>query len=434
MKSQIAQIMVENDKWLRSKGVVMDDVVVDTLPNPKVKINGRSLVSFSSNNYLGLSQRKEVKDSAIKALKKYGYGTCESRRLGGDLKILEDLEKAIADFKGTEDSIIFATGLMANMGAIPAILDSDFYVNKFFNKSSKDKKIVVLGDQLNHRSIQLGIKLSHADFFKYKHCDMVELEKLLVKNKKHPTLIVTDGVFSMDGDMAPLDKIVSLSQKYNAGIYIDDAHSTGVYGLNGKGTAEHFGIKNENVEFQMGTLSKAFGALGGYVAGKKSIIDMLKLSAPTYYFTSSLPAEQAAGLITTINLIKKEPHLRKKLWNNVNYVLESLRRLELDFPLQWSQIIPVIVGDEKKTLELEKYLLKKGIQCSGVTPPAVATGKSRLRVSINATHTKKDIDLLMNVLEDSKKKFKLPEVKLVSHEVEDFVKNTPSYIKSFIDR
>ena len=430
-RSLLAETLVENDKWLRSRGVVMDDLVVDTLPDPTVKIQGKKVVSFSSNNYLGLSRRKEVMTAALAGLKKYGPGTCESRRLGGDLIVLERLEETIAEYKGTEDSIIFATGMMANMGAIPAITDSDFYINKFFSQAKKPTEVIILGDQLNHRSIQIGIKLSRAVPLRYKHNDMTHLEELLDEHKDKPILIVTDGVFSMDGDIAPLGKIVALAKHYRAGIYVDDAHGTGVHGRTGRGSAEHFGVEDE-IDFKMGTLSKAFGGLGGFVAAERGVIDMLKSSASTYYFTSSLPAEQAAGLIAAINIAKKEPDLRKNLWRNVSYMAQGLKDLGLEFPLQWSQIIPVIIGEESKTLLVEKYLLDNGVQCSGVTPPAVAPGRSRLRISINATHKKAHIDKLLECLESATKKFKLPKIYKTEEEWKRFKEATPDYINEFL--
>lgn len=430
-RSKLAQSMVTNDQELRGLGVVMDDIEIESFPDPSVTIDGKEYISFSSNNYLGLSKRPEVMTAAIGALEKYGPGTCESRRLGGDLEVLEELEQVIADFKGTEDSIIFATGLMANIGAIPAILDSDFYVNKFFELGRENNGVVVLSDQLNHRSIQMGIKLSHAKLFKFAHKDMSELEYLLDVNKDHPILVISDGVFSMDGDMAPLDEITRLSRRYGAAVYIDDAHGVGVNGENGKGTAEHFGVESD-IEFQMGTLSKALGGLGGYVAAEKGIVDMFKDSVSTYYFTSSLPAEQAAGLIAAFNIIKKEPQLRKNLWRNVFDMISGLKSLGLEFPLQWSQIIPISIGNEEKTLDIERYLLDRGIQCSGVTPPAVAKGKSRLRISINATHTSSHISKLLECLDGAAKDYDLPRNYRSDNEWKDFMESTPNYIAEFL--
>ena len=293
--------------WIIEHELEKDDILVEQLPSPEMLINGNSVVSFCSNNYLGLANRNRIITASTFAVNKYGNGTCESRRLGGNLELLERLEKKIASFKKEEDSIIFATGILANIGTIPALADSLWYSNKFYGKKYNNvSNTIILTDSKNHRSIQMGISLSKAESIKYKHCDMEDLEKLLERNKTKKILVITDSVFSMNGNLAPLDKIAELCKRYYATVMIDDAHATGIFGQHGRGLTEHFNVEKD-IHIKMGTLSKSLGGLGGFVASTEKVVKILKLTASTYYFTSSLPASQAAGLIEAFNLIQAEP-------------------------------------------------------------------------------------------------------------------------------
>lgn len=423
----IVSNLVENYQWLLANNLYHPDVVLDQLASPELSINNDKFVSFSSNNYLGLSNRPEIINAAKEALIKFSNSTSESRKLGGNLRILEQLEDKLSEFKGSEDTMIFATGLLANVGVISAITDISNYMELFYGKKAPEVETVILGDQLNHRSIQMGVKLSRATHVKYKHNDMVDLENKLIENKDANKIIITDGVFSMDGDLAPLDVITSLAETYNAAVMIDDAHGSGVFGENGRGSAEHFHV-SKKIDFQMGTLSKAFGGLGGFVSAKKEVIDMLKVNTSTYYFTSSLPADQAAGLIKAVEIAMNEPQLRVKLWNNVYRMIKGLFDMGFDSPLRFSQIIPVMIYDEKKAYKVEEFLQSKGILCSAVTVPAVAPGKSRLRISINASHSDKHIDQLLNALAEAKKIYDIPQVKRTEGEWKAFMKESPEYI------
>ncbi len=427
----ILKTLIDNYNWLKDKGLAHEDILIDQLASPELIINKKVFISFCSNNYLGLSKRPEVIEAAKNALLEYSDGTSESRRLGGNLRVLEDLEDVISEYKSKEDTMIFATGLLANVGVISAITDINFYMDLFYKKPNPEIETVIIGDQLNHRSIQMGIKLSRARHLKYLHNDMESLEEKLKENIKSNLFIITDSVFSMDGDMAPLDEITSLANKYNAAVMIDDAHGSGVFGKTGRGAAEHFGV-SDDIDFLMGTLSKAFGGLGGFVSAKKEVIDMLKINTSTYYFTSSLPASEAAGLIAAIKIAQSEESLRIQLWKNVHRMLKGLFRLGIDCPLRFSQIIPLIVHDEIKAHEIEKFLYDYGILCSAVTMPAVAPGKARLRLSINATHTDVHIDRFLNGINDAIRKFDIPTIKRSQSDWDEFMSSSPSYILQLI--
>lgn len=400
MKNSKIEIEINKLKdWISKNNIEEDDVLVSQLPSPKMIINGKEIVSFCSNNYFGLSKNKKVLKSASIALKKFGIGTCESRRLGGNLDILEKLEKSISNFKNKESAVIFATGLMTNVGVISSLVDYNFYYQRFFNYKAGKGQTLILSDEFNHRSIKMGIKLSRAEVLNYKHKDMKDLEQKLLENKDKNILIITDGIFSMSGDIAPLKEIVCLAKKHKAMIMVDDAHGTGIYGKSGKGIAEHLGVSDE-IDISMGTFSKAFGALGGFVACSKKIADIIKYTSSTYFFTSSLPAEQAAGLIESVKIIKNGDKLRKKIWSNVEHATLSLLNNGFDIPLRWSHIIPIVFGRSELSKKAEKFLLKNGFLVSSVTFPAVKKDESLLRITINSTHSKKQIDQLIKLIKE----------------------------------
>lgn len=288
---------------------------------------------------------------------------------------------------------------------------------------------VILGDSKNHRSIQMGIKLARAEVYKYKHCDMGDLERLLNKHKNSRVLIITDGVFSMDGDLAPLDKIAELAKKHEATVMVDDAHATGVFGKNGRGSAEHFGVEKD-IHIKMGTLSKALAGLGGFIASTEKVVKMLKLTSSGYYFTSSLPADQAAGLIKAFEIIENEPELRRHLWLNIYEIVKGIKMLGLNIPDRFSCIIPVLIGDEQKSMKAEEILLEEGIVCSSVRVPAVPQGKSILRISANASHTNEHITKLLNGLKRAATVLELPLKPINEASWNDFKdKYFPNYIQ-----
>ncbi|MBF0446490.1 MAG: aminotransferase class I/II-fold pyridoxal phosphate-dependent enzyme [Magnetococcales bacterium] len=413
--------------WLDEDSLIPKEPLIDAPPSPEFIIDGRRIISFSSNNYLGMSRRPEVIKTAKKALSKFSMGTCESRKLGGNIALLEALEGRIARFKGEEAAMIFATGLLANVATIPGLMDAQWYCNQFYGRKWSQDTGTIFSDAHNHRSIQMGIRLSHANVVKYPHGDMTHLEEELASCKSSNKLIISDGVFSMDGDLAPLPELTALASRYQATIMIDDAHGTGIFGAHGRGVAEHFSVENR-VSIHMGTLSKAVGAMGGFVATDSKIIEFLKSTASGYRFTSSLPAEQAAGIICALDIMENEPQLRQKLWHNVRRLLHGLHELNIPINYQWSPIIPLLLGSAKKAYKAEKILLERGLSCIAVVPPLVANNCSRLRITINSTHSKKQIEQLLAGLAIVEKKIGFSQPENSKQSWNGFLGTFPSYI------
>ncbi|MDD4625388.1 MAG: 8-amino-7-oxononanoate synthase [Candidatus Pacebacteria bacterium] len=355
-------------------------------------VNGKKVLLFCSLNYLGLSNNDKLKQAAIEAIKKYGIGSGGSRFISGNFDLHEKLEKKIADFKKEEMAAIFQSGYATNIGVIPAL----FKLPKLkpFDLFKNDNGMI-FSDELNHASIIDGCTLAKAKTVVYKHKDTNDLEKKLNKYRKiSKKLIVTDGIFSMDGDIAPLDKIVLLAEKYGAMTMVDEAHATGVLGKNGSGTTEHFNLQGK-VDIVMGTFSKAIGTLGGYIAGKKYLIRYLRATAKPSIFSVSLPPSIIASAIAAIEEIKQHPELRKKLLNNGKYVREELEKIGFNTLGSETNIVPILIGDEKKTIEMTNLLFEKNIFAPCVRWPAVAKGKARIRFSPMSTHTKEQLDTLI---------------------------------------
>lgn len=369
-------------KKLQKKRFLRKPVYLKPSGEAKILINGQRYINFSSNNYLGLSGHSKIVQAAVKALKRYGFGSGASRLLSGSYIPHKKLEERIARFKKTEAALVFNTGYAANTGIIPAIAGVE---------------AVILSDELNHASIVDGARLSKAKIKIYRHRDVNHLEKLL-KNPSRKMLIVTDTVFSMDGDIAPLKDIVFLSKKYNAMLMIDDAHGTGVLGKTGRGGLEHFGIKTGEI-IQMGTLSKALGCFGGFVAGSKNLINFLINRARSFIYSTSLPPAVAGACIMAIDIVDSESlTLRKRLWKNRQRLYHGLKNLGYDTLNSETPIIPLFVGDVKKTLKIGNYLYKEKIFAPAIRPPTVPEGKCRIRFSVTAAHTDEDIDLVIDRL------------------------------------
>ncbi|MGQ9609919.1 MAG: aminotransferase class I/II-fold pyridoxal phosphate-dependent enzyme [bacterium] len=396
-------------KVSRERGFYTNVKIIDDVPYPELIINGKRYLCLCSNNYLGLSIHPEVKKAAIQAIERYGIGTCESRLVAGNLSILEELEQAIAEFRKTEASVVFLSGYLTNVGVIPAIMDS---FNAFGFPTIKNEDNLIIKDALSHMSIVDGCRLSRSPVKTYMHNDMNHLESILKRNKEKRKLIVTDGVFSMDGDMAPLPDLIDLSNIYDAVLMIDDAHATGVIGENGRGTPEFFGVEGK-VDLIMGTLSKAFGALGGYLAGESEVIQVIKMKANPYIFTSSLPPEQVLGIMAALKIIQTQPELRARLWNNVHHLKSGLKEIGFNLLNTETQIIPILIGSEEKAIEMEEMLFERGILAPAIGWPAVPVGKSRIRCMPMATHTDEQIDFALNVFEDIGKELKLLPRKVV---------------------
>lgn len=367
---------------LKSKGLFREMKEISGMQGPLVVIDNREVILLSSNNYLGLASHPEVIKAQIEAAKEFGAGASASRLISGNMILHERLEKKIADFKGTEAAIIFTTGYMANIGTISALMG---------------EKDLVICDKLNHASIIDGVRLSGAALRTYPHKNVERLEDILKKEISYKKkLIVTDGVFSMDGDVAPLSELVRIAETYDAILMLDDAHATGVIGKNGKGTCEHFGIK-EGVHVQMGTFSKALGNLGGFVAGSKVLIDYIRNKARSFIYSTALPPAIVGGCIKAIEIIEKDNSLREKLWSNVARFRDALLKLDFNIMETESQIIPIRTRDASLTMKSAEFLLKNGIFAPGIRPPTVPKAKCRIRASLMATHTDEHIDKAVEV-------------------------------------
>ena len=370
---------------IEKSGLYRELNIVESAQGTHLEIKGKTYLSFCSNNYLGIANNPLVIKAVKDAVGKYGWGVGASRLVSGNMRLHEVLEGEISKFKGKEASIVFPTGYMANIGAISSLVS---------------KGDLVICDKLNHASIIDGCRLSGADFRVYPHCDMKKLENILKKATKYSRkLIVTDTVFSMDGDIAPLPDIVRIAHKYKAMVMADEAHGTGVFGKRGGGVVEHFNL-SKKVDIVMGTLSKAVGSLGGYVTGGTDLINFLRNKARPFMYTTALPPAVCAASIAGINLIQENPSLRTSLWNNVRYLKKELELLNFNVIPSESPIIPIMIGDAKKAVDMSKLLYKKGILIPAIRPPTVPARSSRLRMTVMSTHTRKDLERLLEVLSD----------------------------------
>ena len=354
----------------------------------EVTINGKKVLMFGSNAYLGLTTHPKVKEAAMEAIKKYGSGCAGSRFLNGTLDIHVKLERRLAEFVGKEDAISFSTGFQVNQGVLSCITGRDDYI---------------IWDELNHASIIEGIRLSFSTKVKYKHNDMESLEKQLRKCKRDKVkLIVMDGVFSMEGDVANLPEIVRLAKKYNANVMVDEAHSLGVFGKNGRGTCDHFGV-TKDVDLLMGTFSKSFASLGGFIASDKDTINFLRHNARTYIFSASCTPASVAAANAALDLMLSEPERIEHLWDLTHYALDGFRQMGCEIGNTSTPIIPLFIRNNDLTFLIVRELLEAGIFVNPVVSPAVSSNDSLIRFSIIATHSKEQIDY---VLEAIRKLFK----------------------------
>ena len=370
---------------IKESGLYRNLTAVENAQDTHVKIEGKTYLSFCSNNYLGLASHPSVVAAVKDAVELYGWGAGASRLVSGNMTLHETLENEISKFKKKDAAIVFPTGYMANLGVITSLV------------SNGD---LVICDKLNHASIIDGCRLSGADFRVYAHCNMEKLENILKKSAKYNCkLIVTDSVFSMDGDLAPLPDLVKIAAKYNAMLMVDEAHGTGVFGENGRGVVEHYDLGNE-VYVVMGTLSKAIGSLGGYVSGDIDLISYLRNKARTFMYTTALPPAVCAASIAGIKLIQEDPSMRVSLWNNVRFIKDKLNSLNINTISSESQIIPILIGDAKKAVKVSKLLYDNGILIPAIRPPTVPANSSRLRMTVMSSHTKQDLERLSQTLSD----------------------------------
>ncbi|OGM19643.1 glycine C-acetyltransferase [Candidatus Woesebacteria bacterium RIFCSPHIGHO2_01_FULL_38_10] len=383
-------------KNLRDNGLTIDVKVVESAPNALIKINGKKYINFSSNNYLGLANNLKLRKASQKAIDKYGVGPCAVRTIAGTTSLHIKLEKALTRFKKVEDVLVLQSGFIANLATIPALVGEND---------------IIFSDELNHASIIDGCRLSKAKVIKYSHLNFKNLEDKiktlnLSKQSKAKTLIVTDGVFSMDGDIAPLPNLVELAKKYDCLLMVDDAHGEGVLGKNGRGIVDHFKLHGK-VDIEVGTLSKAFAVVGGYVAGKKIIIDLLKQHARPFLFSSALTSADTAAACTAVEILTRSDNLVKKLWENTFYFKEKLIQLGFDIGKSQTPIIPIMLGDVKLAKEFSKKLFDKGIFAIAIGFPTVAMDKARIRLIISAMHKRNDLEKTSKIFREVGKTFEV---------------------------
>jgi len=355
--------------------------VYEPIDAVRVKRNNREFIMMASNNYLGLTHDLRVQQAAKNAVEQYGTGSGGARLTSGTFPLFNELELGIADFKHTEQALVFNTGYMANVGTVTALM----------NKNS-----IIISDELNHASIIDGCRLSGARIERYNHKDIEHAEHILKNYKSSHKMIITDGVFSMDGDIAPLDKLYELGKEYNALLMVDDAHSTGVLG-NGRGTAHHFGLTD--VDVQLGTLSKALGSVGGYVAGRKELIEYLVNYSRSFIFSTALSPADIGAALEALNIVKNEPLVVKQLNENTAYMANKLQSMGIECDDE-TPIFPIIVGDNERALSLAHELEARGIIITAIRPPTVPVGESRLRMTVTAAHSQEQLDYVANTLRD----------------------------------
>jgi len=357
--------------------------ILETPAQGRVRMDGKEVVNLSSNNYLGLANHPKVRQAAIEAIERWGVGAGAVRWIGGTMEVHDELERRLASFKQVEAALVFQSGFTANSGTIPTLMvEGD----------------LIISDELNHASIIDGVRLSNAEYRKsegwvYKHKDMNHLEEILKRaNEKgfKKKMIVTDGVFSMDGDIAPLPAIVELAEKYDALIMVDDAHASGVLGKNGAGTTSHFNLYGR-VDIQLGTLSKALGVMGGYIAGSALLKEYLINRGRPYLFSTAHPPMVAAALIAALDVMENDPEPMQRLWANAKWWKESLAALGFDTMGSETPITPVYCGDEAKAVQMERMLWEEGVYALSICYPTVPRGKARIRTMPSAAHSEDDL-------------------------------------------
>jgi glycine C-acetyltransferase len=391
-KAQLQYLTEELNK-LREQKLYQRLRILETEQLPVARFDGHAVINLSSNNYLGLATHPKLKKRALEAIEKYGVGSGAVRTIAGTMTLHMALEEKIAKFKNVEASVVFQSGFTANAGTVQALLG---------------KEDIIISDELNHASIIDGCRLSRAEIKVFPHKDVGACEKILkeISGRKGHKLLITDGVFSMEGDIAPLPALVGLAEKYGCIMMIDDAHSSGVLGRNGRGTVDHFGLHGR-VDVQVGTLSKAVGALGGYVCSTRDAIEFLYHRARPFLFSTSHPPSVAATCLAAFEVLDEEPQLVEQLWTNTKFFKAGLQKLGFNTGVSETPITPVIVGDAALAHQFSRELFQEGVFAQGIGFPTVPQGKARIRTIVTATHTEEELTRALGILERVAKKLKI---------------------------
>ncbi|MCD8904446.1 glycine C-acetyltransferase [Staphylococcus chromogenes] len=386
MVQKLNAFLEENINYLKDNGLYNEIDSIEGANGPEIQIKGKKYINLSSNNYLGLATNEDLKKAAKSAIDSHGVGAGAVRTINGTLDLHDELEQTLAKFKGTEAAIAYQSGFNCNMAAISAVMN---------------KNDAILSDELNHASIIDGCRLSKAKIIRVKHSDMDDLrqkaKEAVESGEYNKVMYITDGVFSMDGDVAKLPEIVEICEPLGIMIYVDDAHGSGVMGK-GAGTVKHFGLQDK-IDFQIGTLSKAIGVVGGYVAGTQQLIDWLKVQSRPFLFSTSLAPGDTKAITEAVNKLMASTELHDKLWDNAKYLKAGLSKLGFDIGDSETPITPVIIGDEKKTQEFSKRLMDEGVYVKSIVFPTVPRGTGRVRNMPTAAHTKEMLDQALEVYE-----------------------------------
>ena len=374
---------------LKQKGTYFKLRVLEDEQDAVCTFDGKKVINLASNNYLGLTTHPKLREAALQATKQYGVGSGAVRTIAGTMKIHMELEEKIARFKNVEACVVFQSGFTANAGTVSAVLGKEDFI---------------ISDELNHASIIDGARLSRAKILVFRHKDLAHAEEQLASVKDQPghKLLITDGVFSMDGDIGPLPGLCDLAEKYGAIMMVDDAHASGVLGKNGRGTIDHFNVHGR-VDIQVGTLSKAIGALGGYVCGTRDLIEFLYHRGRPFLFSTSHPPSVAATCIAAFDILQDEPELIQKLWDNTNFFKKELGNLGFNIggqntPKSETPITPIIVGEGRLAMEFSRELFKEGLMATGIAFPTVPEGKARIRTIVTAAHSQEHLQQALEIL------------------------------------
>ena len=398
-RPQLAHLTAQLDE-LKRAGTFFKLRLLDDIQAPVCTYDGRKVINLASNNYLGLCNHPKLEEAAIRAIREHGVGSGAVRTIAGTMRIHIELEEKIAAFKNVEACVVFQSGFTANAGTVGSILGKEDFI---------------LSDELNHASIIDGARLSRAKIKVFRHKDVAHCEELLQETQNEPglKLIITDGVFSMDGDIGPVGELAALAEKYGAIMMVDDAHASGVLGRNGRGSVDHFGVHGK-VDVQVGTLSKAIGALGGYVCGSRELIDFLYHRARPFLFSTSHPPSVAATCMAAFDILESEPERIERLWTNTDYFKQQLTAAGFDIggrttPASETPIIPIILGDGRTTMDFSRALFDQGLMATGIAFPTVPQGKARVRIIMTSEHTREQLDQALEILTTTAKKHNLLE-------------------------